>query len=96
MQMLRQMSIHSRYFISILLYRSMHTTCILSLAEDIVSSDSWFFMFKVLTLNVMLTMLLHLSKFGVGSVIFEHWGQSRTRSLFTHVKYDAVRTYNFN
>ena len=36
-------------------------------AANAVTSKSWFMVFKVLTLNVMiLTMLLHLVKFGLG------------------------------
>ena len=42
---------------------------ILCSAADNVSSDNWFIVFKVVTLNAdMLAMFLHLSKLGLGSV----------------------------
>ena len=44
---------------------------ILDLVVDAVNSGNWFIVFEVLTLNVtMLTMLLHLSKFCLGSSNF--------------------------
>ena len=65
------------------------------------SSSSWPILFKVLTLNVVICIvLLHFSYFcfSLSSVadFFEHWGQSsnlsRTRPFFTCTKGNAVWT----
>ena len=70
----RQMSTHYRYhgISSLVQYGNIYVLALISIlcsAADAVSLGSWFIAFKVLKLNVaILTMFLHLSNLGLGSV----------------------------
>ena len=80
-----------------------HKMSVLWSDADAVRSGSLFILFKVQTLKVtILTMFLHLSKLGLGSVtaFFKHWSQgsnlSKIYPFFIRVKGHSVLMYGLD